>query len=126
MSGIEHLKNFLDTEDYPYEEKDSYIAFKFEGTQYMAPSNGDSDCLQLSLVFYDVTEDNFANVLWACNKVNNEKLLVKLCADDSVWVNCEFFPGEDTTAERYEQILNMMVAAQMSFLDTIEEAEEQN
>lgn len=125
MSGLDYLKRFLNDEGYRYTDNGGHISFKFEGTRYIAFSNNDNPCLQLVLLFYDVTADNRAQVLEACNKINRDKFVVKLTADDdSVWVNYEFYPDENNTAEQYERILNQMESVHAEFYGCMEPEEE--
>lgn len=121
MSGLDYLKKFLTDEGYKYTDNGGHISFKYQGTQFVAFNNSDSPYLQITILFYDVNDENRYRVLRTCNKINTDKFCVKMTADDdSVWCNYEFKPTDDTTAADFDSILNIMQQTYATFYDEIE------
>lgn len=115
------MKKYLTDEGYKYTDNDGHITFKYQGTQYVAFKNSDSPYLQITILFYDVNDENRYQVLRACNAINSEKFAIKFTADDdTVWCNYEFMPDDNTPASRFESILDQMQACYSAFYDKID------
>lgn len=123
MTAKDYLKEFLSNEGYRYEENpdSGHISFKFEGIKYVFLNNSGKQLLQIAILFYDVNEDNRFAVLEACNKVNSDKAMVKLTADeDTVWANWEdIVPEDGYPLARIDMALNMLKTAFNLFYETI-------
>ncbi len=120
MNGYDYLKKFLREEGFKYDEKDSFISFKFEGHSFVAFKN-DSSYVQISMLFYDVNAANRINVLETCNKVNSKRFVVKLTIDDdSVWSNYEFKPSATTSSDDFMTALSELINSCRMFYEEMQ------
>lgn len=120
MSGLDYFKKFLDEEGYKYTINNENVVFKFQGVQFIAFNNSDSIYLQLVIVFYDVTDENRAQLLEVCNTMNKEKFMVKFTVEgDSIMCNLEFIPNECITNEDFTNYLEAMCINYMEFYDQV-------
>mgnify|MGYP002852430628 CR=1 FL=1 len=125
MTAKDYLIQFLESEGYRYEENPNsgHVSFKFQGTKYVFLNNSGKQLMQISILFYDVNEDNRFTVLETCNKINNDKAMVKLTADDdTVWANWEdIVPEDGYPLQRIDMALNMLNQAYRLFYEAIGE-----
>ena len=126
MAKMEEIINYLQNEGLmPKKDEDGDIVFKYQMKNFIIfDTTDDEQYLQIALPgIYDVTEDNFVEVLAACNSVNRGTKVAKaiITGDNkSVWVVYESML--DTTPV-YDDIvprsLEILMAAQKSFYETI-------
>ena len=110
MSGYSHLIEFLQSEGYRHEERESSVAFKIEGINYIGFRNNDSAFLQIVLMCNTEGVDRI-KLLEACNELNSKKFVVKFVvteSSDSVWANYEFEPNASTTTDDYMGIFGLL------------------
>lgn len=110
MSGYSHLIEFLQNEGYRHEERETSVAFKIEGVNYIGFRNNDSVFLQIVLICNTQGVDR-VKLLEACNDLNSKKFVVKFTVTDdseSVWASYEFEPNDSTTNDDYMSIFGML------------------
>ena len=107
MKGYEYLLRFLHEEGFRKNDEENFFSFKFEGNTYLVYKN-DSPYLQVLLLLrangYDRTK-----MLEACNKLNDDKFVVKFTVhDDTIWCSYEFKPSNETTNDEFALIFTLL------------------
>lgn len=124
MSGIDYLKKFFAEEGFHFDEKETFIMFKYQGFTFgTIKSSSPSRYLSLMLPrIYEANSENRRLALEVCNKVNLSKYISKLTieSDNSVWINYEFLPNSATTNETIIDALDGLLRARGEFLEEIE------
>lgn len=107
MKGYEYLLRFLNDEGFRKSDEENYFSFKFEGNTYIV-FKLDSPYLQVVLLLNGESY-NRTQMLEACNKLNNDKFIVKFVVRNSIiWCSYEFKPSDETTNEEYALIMTAL------------------
>ena len=107
MSGFDYFKKFLQDEGFRFNNEESFISFKFQGTSFVAFKN-DSSFLQIVLIC-NAKGKSRSSLLEICNKMNDDRFVVKFVAqEDSVWCSYEFEPSEHTTSDDFSMALTLL------------------
>ena len=107
MKGYEYLLRGLNEEGFRKSDEGNYFSFKYEGNTYIVFKN-DSPYLQVLLL---LKADGYSRtqMLEACNKLNDDKFVVKFTVHDSViWCSYEFKPSDETTNDEFDLILTLL------------------
>lgn len=107
MKGYEYLLRFLNEEGFRKSDEENYFSFKFEGNTYLVFKN-DSPYLQVLLLLRADGYDRI-QMLEACNKLNDDKFVVKFTVHDAtIWCSYEFKPSDETTNDEFAVILMLL------------------
>ena len=125
MTTTEMVLDFLRQQGFcPEIDQNNNIVFKSEMKTFLFINNdSDEEFFQLALPgIFDVTEENHDLVLEACNKVNFNIKVAKVCLwDDTIWVFFENIldqtPDVSTIIPR---ALGILKHAQQSFYEAIQ------
>ena len=126
MNLKELMLNYLREEGFCPKEEEFGIAFKCEGLNFVFFYDEDDDQyfrLMMPAIF-DVTEENFPEVLLAMNKVNSDMKVVKAYTPvpDAVWIGFEVLVDSTPVLEDFvPRGINMLRTAQRKFYETIQE-----
>lgn len=118
MTGFDYLKKFLQEEGFRFTDDDSFISFKFEGNTFLAFKN-DSPYLQV-LQLLNVANQSRSKLLEVCNKMNDEKFVIKFTVhDDRVWCSFESKPTDRTTADEFSLMMTLLDRASDDFFEEL-------
>ena len=126
MNLKELMLNYLREEGFCPKEEEFGIAFKCEGLNFVFFYDEDDDQyfrLMMPAIF-DVTEENFPEVLVAMNKVNSDMKVVKAYTPvpDAVWIGFEVLVDSTPVLEDFvPRGINMLRTAQRKFYEAIQE-----
>ena len=126
MNLNELMLNYLREEGFCPKEEEFGIAFKCEGLNFVFFYDEDDDQyfrLMMPAIF-DVTEENFPEVLLAMNKVNSDMKVVKAYTPvpDAVWIGFEVLVDSTPVLEDFvPRGINMLRTAQRKFYEAIQE-----
>jgi len=126
MNLKELMLNYLREEGFCPKEEEFGIAFKCEGLNFVFFYDEDDDQyfrLMMPAIF-DVTEENFPEVLLAMNKVNSDMKVVKAYTPvpDAVWIGFEVLVDSTPVLEDFvPRGINMLRTAQRKFYEAIQE-----
>ncbi len=125
MNLKELMLNFLREEGFCPQETEFGIAFKCEGLGFLFfydPEDDQYFRLMMPGIF-DVTEENFTDVLLAMNKVNSEIKVVKayIPIEDEVWLGFEVIvDSTPVLADFVPRGISMLRSAQRKFYEAIQ------
>jgi len=126
MNLKELMLNYLREEGFCPKEEEFGVAFKCEGLNFVFFYDEDDDQyfrLMMPAIF-DVTEENFPEVLLAMNKVNSDMKVVKAYTPvpDAVWIGFEVLVDSTPVLEDFvPRGINMLRTAQRKFYEAIQE-----
>jgi len=126
MNLKELMLNYLREEGFCPKEEEFGIAFKCEGLNFVFFYDEDDDQYFRLMMpgIFDVTEENFPEVLLAMNKVNSDMKVVKLYTPvpDAVWIGFEVLVDSTPVLEDFvPRGINMLRTAQRKFYEAIQE-----
>lgn len=102
--------NFLQSEGYRFEERETNVRFKIQGVTYIGFRNSDNAFLQIVLMCNTEGQDRI-KLLEACNALNSKKFVVKFTVtedSEGVWASYEFEPNDSTTPADFDSAFSML------------------
>lgn len=126
MNLKEMMLNFLREEGFCPKEEEFGIAFKCEGASFVYFEDEEDDQFFRLMMpgIYDVTEENFGDVLITMNKVNAEIKVVKAYtpSPDAVWLSFEVLvDSTPVLADIVPRAISILRSAQRKFYGYIEQ-----
>ena len=118
MKGYEYLLRFLNNEGFRKSDEGNYFSFKFEGNTDFVFKN-ESSFLQILLL---LKADGYSrvNMLEACNKLNDDKFVVKFTVHDTtIWCSYEFEPSDSTSNDDFAMAITLLDKASDEFYEVL-------
>ncbi len=117
---FELIKKVLENGKYKIQEEDGeQITIRYQlNSVHIIPSSDDDQFVSVLLPnFADVTEDNFADVVMRCHKLNEQMKQVKLYTVKDVLIAASefYYKEEDDLAYQVKIALNSVIAAKVNY-----------
>lgn len=123
MSGFDYLSEFLKEEGYRFKEEDHWISFKINGVNFVAFKNDNNPFVQIVCMCSIKPENqNRMKLLELCNKMNQDKFVVKFTLSDdmsSIWASYEFEPNTATVPNDYMAAFNILDKSTDEFFEKL-------
>ena len=118
--NYELIKKIIEDVKYKVLEDDGeHITIRYQlNILHISPSQGDDNFVSVLLPnFADVTEENFAEVVMRCHKLNEQMKQVKLYTINDVIIAASefFYMEEDDLAYQFKMSLSSVIAAKVNY-----------
>ena len=118
--NYELIKKIIEDGKYKVLEDDGeHITIRYQlNVLHISPSQGDDNFVSVLLPnFADVTEENFAEVVMRCHKLNEQMKQVKLYTINDVIIAASefFYMEEDDLASQFKMSLSSVIAAKVNY-----------
>ena len=118
--NYELIKKIIEDGKYKVLEDDGeHITIRYQlNVLHISPSQGDDNFVSVLLPnFADVTEENFAEVVMRCHKLNEQMKQVKLYTINDVIIAASefFYMEEDDLTYQFKMSLNSVIAAKVNY-----------
>ena len=119
--NYELIKKIVEDGKYKVMEDDGeHIIIRYQlNILHISPSQGDDNFVSVFLPnFSDVTEENYAEVVMRCHKLNEQMKQVKLYTINDVIIAASefFYMDEDDLAYQFKISLGSVIAAKVNYL----------